>query len=91
MSLLSKVNLQKKPDKLFPSGKAWKLWMELQAEFNPDNFIAEAKLELALSNFKLVNKKNLPKLMEEITSCKVKYGVPVRNGKKIVQLKCLGG
>jgi hypothetical protein len=28
MSLLSKVNLQKKADKLFPSGRAWKLWAE---------------------------------------------------------------
>jgi hypothetical protein len=25
-SLLSKVNLQKKADKLFPSGRVWKLW-----------------------------------------------------------------
>jgi hypothetical protein len=49
MSLLSKVNLQKKADKLFPSGRVWKLWAELQCDFNPDNSIAETKLELALS------------------------------------------
>ncbi len=29
--------------------------------------------------------------MEEIASCDVKYGVPISNGKKIVQLICLGG
>ncbi len=58
MNLLSKVNLQKKADKLFPSGRAWKLWMELQGDFNPDDSIAETKLELALSKLKLSNKKN---------------------------------
>jgi hypothetical protein len=48
MSLLSKVNLQKKADKNFPSGRVWKLWLELQGDFNPDNSIAETELELAL-------------------------------------------
>ncbi len=33
MSLLSKVNLQKKADKNFPSGRVWKLWLELQGDF----------------------------------------------------------
>ncbi len=58
MSLLRMVDLQKKADKLGPSGRAWKLWMELQGDFNPDNSIAETKLELALSKLKLSNKKN---------------------------------
>jgi hypothetical protein len=59
MSLLGKVNLQKKTaDKLFLSGRAWKLWMGLQSDLNPDNFIAETKLELALSKLKLANEKN---------------------------------
>jgi hypothetical protein len=58
MSLLSKVNQQKKSDKLFPSGKAWKVWLELQGDFNPDDSIAETELELALSKLKLANKKN---------------------------------
>jgi hypothetical protein len=64
MNLLSKVNMQKKADKLFPSGRAWKLWMELQGDFNPDNFISETELELALSKLKLSNKKNPRKLTE---------------------------
>ena len=58
MSLLSKVDLQKKADKLFLSGRAWKLWLELQGDFNPDDSIAETELELALSKLKLKNKKN---------------------------------
>ena len=58
MSLLSKVNLQKKADKHFPSGRVWKLWAELQGDFNPANYIAETELELVLSKLKLVNKKN---------------------------------
>ncbi len=91
MNLLSKVNLQKKADKLFLSGRAWKLWMELQGDFNPDDSIAETKLELALSKHKLSNKKNPRKLMEEITLCEVKCGVPISNGKKIAQLIRLGG
>ena len=91
MSLLSKVNLQKKADKLFPSGRAWKLWLELQGDFNPDDSIAETELELALSKLKLTNKKNPRKLLEEIASCEVKYGVPVSDGKKVAQLICLGG
>ena len=48
MSLLSKVNLQKKADKNFPSGRVWKLWSELQGDFNPDDSIAETELQLAL-------------------------------------------
>ncbi len=91
MSLLSKVNLQKKADKLFPSGRVWKQWVELQGDFNPDNSIAEIELELALSKLKLANKKNLRKLLEEIASCKVKYGVIVSDGKKVAQLIRLGG
>jgi len=39
MSLLRKINLQKKVDKLFPSGRAWKLWAELQGDFNPNDSI----------------------------------------------------
>jgi hypothetical protein len=91
MSLLSKVNLQKKADKLFPSGRTWKLWAELQGDFNPNDSIAEAKLELALSKLKLAYKKNSRKLLEEIASCKVKYGVPVSDRKKVAHLIRLGG
>jgi hypothetical protein len=91
MNLLSKVDLQKKADKLFLSGRAWKLWMELQGDFNPDNSITETKLELVLSKLKLSNKKNPRKLMEEIASCEVKCGVPISNSKKIAQLIRLGG
>jgi hypothetical protein len=50
-------------------------------DFNPDDSIAETKLELALSRLKLANKKNTQKLLEEIASCEVKYGVPVSDGK----------
>ncbi len=64
--------------------------MELQGDFNPDNSIAETELELALSKLKLSNKKNPQKLMEEIASCEVKYGVPISSGKKIAQLIRLG-
>ena len=91
MSLLSKVNLQKKADKNFPSGRVWKLWLELQGDFNPDDSIAETELELALTKLKLTNKKNPRKLLEEIASCEVKYGVPVSDGKKVAQLIRLGG
>ncbi len=91
MSLLSKVNLQKKADKLFPSEGVWKLWAELQSDFNPDDSIAETELELALSKLKLTNKTNPRKLLEDIASSEVKYGVPVSNGKKIAQLIRLGG
>ncbi len=91
MSLLSKVNLQKKADKLFPSGRAWKLWAELQGDFNPDDSIADTELELALSKLELANKKNPRKLLEEIASCEVKHGVPVSDKKMVPQLIHLGG
>ena len=95
MSLLSKVNLQKKADKLFPSGRVWKLWAELQGDFNPDaddsNAETELELELALSKLKLSTKKNPRKQLEESTLCEVKYGDPVSGGKKVTQLICLGG
>ncbi len=85
------MNLQKKADKLFPSGKVWKLWAELRGDFNLENSITETELELALSKLKLANKKNPQKLLEEIASCEVKYGVPDSNGKKVAQLIRLGG
>jgi hypothetical protein len=77
----------------FPSGRVWKLWLELHGNFNPDDSIAETELELelALSKLKLTNKKNPRKLLEEIASCEVKYGVPVSDGKKVAQLIRLGG
>ena len=53
--------------------------------------ITEAELELAMSKLKLNNKKNLRKIIKEIASCDVKYGIPVRNSKKIAQLIRLGG
>ncbi len=84
-------HLQKKAHKLFPSGRAWKPWMKLQGDFNPDNSIAETEFELALSKLKLSNKKNPQKLTKEIALCEVKYGVPISSGKKIAQLICLGG
>jgi len=91
MSLLIKVNLQKKADKNFPSERVWKLWAELQSNFNPDDSIAETELELALGKLKLTNKKNPQNLLEEIASCEVKHGVPVSDGKKVAQLIRLGG
>jgi hypothetical protein len=72
-------------------GRVWKLWLELQGDFNPDDSIAETELELALTKLKLTNKKNPRKLLEEIASCEVKYGVPVSDGKKVAQLIRLGG
>ena len=57
--------------------------MEPHTDFNPDDSIAGIELGLALSKLKMANKKNQQKLMEEITSCEVKYGVPVSDGKKI--------
>jgi len=86
MSLLSKVNTQNKADKLFLSGRAWKLWLELQGDFNLDNSIAKTELELALSKLKLTNKRNPRKLFEEIASCEVKYGVPVGDKRKSCNL-----
>jgi len=44
-----------------------------------------------LGKLKLANKKNPRKLLEEIASCEVKYGVPVCDGKKVAQLIRLGG
>ncbi len=83
MNLLIKINLQKKAGQHFLSGRACKLLMEPQADFNPDNSIAGIELGLALNKLKMANKKNPQKLMEEITSCAVKYRVPVSDGKKI--------
>jgi hypothetical protein len=63
----------------------------MQEEYNPDDSIAEAELELALSKLRLNNKKNPQKLIEEIMLCEVKYGIPISNSKKMAQLICLGG
>jgi len=90
INLLNKVNLQKKADKKYPSGKGWKLWKEMQDEYNPDDSIAEAELELAMSKLKLNNKKNPRKIIEEIASCEVKHGIPVSDSKKVTQLIHLG-
>ncbi len=63
----------------------------MQEEYNPDDSIAEAELELALSKLRSNNKKNSQKLIEEIASREVKYGIPISNSKKMAQLICLGG
>ncbi len=47
---------KRRADKNFPSGKVWKLWKEMKDEYNPDDSIAEAELELALSKLKLTKK-----------------------------------
>ncbi len=91
ISLLNKVNLEKKADKNFPSGRVWKLWQEMKDEYNHDDSIAEAELELAMGRLCLNKKKNPRKIIKEIASCKVNYGIPVSDSKKIAQLICLGG
>jgi hypothetical protein len=63
----------------------------MQEEYNPDASIAEAELELELSKPRLNNKKNPQKLIEEIASCEVKYGIPISDSKKMAQLIRLGG
>ncbi len=85
------MNLQKKADKQFPSGKGWKLWKEMQEEYNSDDSIAKAELDFSMSKLRLTNKKNPQKLIKEITLCKVKYGTPGSNSKMMAQLICLGG
>ena len=57
----------------------------------PDDSIAEAELELAMSKLRLNNNKNLQKIIEEIALCEVKYGIPVSDSKKVAQLIRLGG
>jgi hypothetical protein len=81
--------MQKKADKLFPSGRAWKLWAELQGDFNPDDSIAETELELVLSKLKLASKKNPRKLLEERAWCEVKCEIPVSDRKKVAHLFAL--
>ncbi len=63
---------------------------KLQKEYNPDDSIAEAELELALSKLLLNNKKNPQKLIEEIAPCEVKYRIPISDSKKMAQLICFG-
>ena len=63
----------------------------MRDDYNPDDSIAEAELELAMSKLKLTNKKNPRKIVEEIASCKVKFGIPVSDSKKVAQLIRLGG
>ncbi len=70
ISLLNKVNLKRKASRDFPSGKAWKLWQEMQEEYNPDDSMVEAELELALGRLKLSNKTKPRKLIEQIAWCK---------------------
>jgi hypothetical protein len=88
---LNKVNLERKADKNFPSRRVWKLWQEIKDEYNPDNSIAKAELELAMGRLRLNKKKNPRKIIEEIALYKVKYGIPVSDSKKIAQLIHLGG
>jgi hypothetical protein len=90
ISLLNNVNLERKADKNFPSGRVYQLWQEMKDEYNPDDSIAEAELELAMGRLRLIKTKNPRKIIKEIASCKVKYGIPVSDSKKIAQLICLG-
>ncbi len=63
----------------------------MKDEYNPDDSITEAELKLAMSKLKLTKKKNPRKIIEEIASCKAKFGIPVSDSKNIAQLIRLGG
>ena len=63
----------------------------MKDEYNPNDSIAEAELKLALSKLKLTKKMNPRKIIEEIASCEVKFGILMSNSTKIAQLFRLGG
>ena len=63
----------------------------MQEEYNPDDSMAEAKLELALGRLKLSKKLNPRKWIQQIALCEAKLGISVSDSTKIAQLIRLGG
>ena len=63
----------------------------MQEEYNPDDSMAEAELELAMGRLRLSKKTSSRKLIGQIASCEVKFGILVSDSKKIAQFIRLGG
>ncbi len=76
ISLLNKVNLERRADKNVPSGKAWKLWKEMKDEYNPDDSIAEAELELALSKLKLTKRRTPGRSLKRLHPARLNLEFP---------------
>ncbi len=68
VSLMNKLNVEKRRDKDWPTGKAHRVMSALIREFEPEDMMAEMEIERALAKMKLGPKKDPSKLLNKLAS-----------------------
>jgi hypothetical protein len=91
VKLMNKLNIKKHRDKDCPTGKAHRVMPPLIRKFEPEDTMAEMKMEQALAKMKLGPKKDPSKLLNKLASIECKYSLELSNSKKNAQVLRLGG
>jgi hypothetical protein len=91
VSLMNKLNVEKRRDKDWPTRKAHRVMSTLIKEFEPEDTMAEMEMEQALAKMKLGPKKDPSKLLNKLASIECKYSLELSNSKKKAQVLRLGG
>lgn len=79
--LMAKVSASATPD--FPSGLLWKLWEALEAEYEPNDTIAEAELLCSLMKLKLNRVEDPKSLGERMCAIQARYKTTVTEAQKV--------
>jgi hypothetical protein len=85
MLLMNKLNVKKRRDKDWPTGKAHRVMSALIREFEPEDTMAEMEMEQALAKMKLGPKKDPSKLLNKLASIECNYSYELSNSKKKAQ------
>ncbi len=72
---MNKLNIEKRRDKDWPTGKAHRVMSTLIKEFEPKDTMAKMEMEQALTKMNLVPKKDPNNLLNKLTSIKCKYSL----------------
>ena len=91
VSLMNKLNVEKRRDKDWPTGKAHRVMSTLIKEFEPEDTMAEMEMEQALAKMKLGPKKDPSELLNKLASIECKYSLELSDSKKKAQVLCVGG
>jgi hypothetical protein len=92
VSLLNKLNCEKKEDTTWPTGKAHHVMTALIKEYyEPEDTMIKMEMERALSKLKLGSKKDPNKLLNKLASIECRYLLELSESKKKAQVSHLGG
>ena len=81
-NLMNLIKKNMKADPAWPGAKAWKIWDELQVEYQPDDDVAEAELEEEILGLKFKKGENPKNIRKATSSLEVKYNTAIGESKK---------